>query len=105
MIEKSRQHRRKGVKVTFSIPIDWLDRDASVVGDFNDWDPGAMPLRKKGAVRRASVVLQPGRAYAFRYLDSLGRWYDDPAADDVVANADGGSDCVIDLCDPVDSVH
>jgi 1,4-alpha-glucan branching enzyme len=104
MIEKRPQHRKRGVKVTFSIPLEWLDRGASVVGDFNDWDPAATPLRKQGPVRTASVVLEPGRVYAFRYLDSLGRWHDDPAADDVRSNAAGGTDCVIDLRDPQDAV-
>lgn len=105
MIEKRHRHRGSGAKVTFSIPVEWLDRDASVVGDFNDWDPTAMPLRKRGSVRTASVVLQPGRRYAFRYLDSLGRWHDDPAADDVASNETGGTDCVVDLRDPAEPDH
>ncbi len=105
MIEKHRQPRKRVVKVTFSIPIEWMDRGASVVGDFNDWDPTATPLRKRGSVRMVSVALEPGRVYAFRYLDTLGRWHDDPAADDVRPNASGGTDCVIDLRDPQDSVR
>ena len=99
MIEKNHKHRGRGVKVTFSIPVEWLDCGASVVGDFNDWDPTATPLRKKGAVRAASIVLDPGRSYAFRYLDVHGRWHNDPGADDTVANAFGGTDSVIDLSD------
>ena len=102
MIEKKAQARKPVVKVTFSIPREWMDRDVSVVGDFNDWDPTATPLRRKGAVRTASVALETGRVYAFRYLDSLGRWHDDPAADDVRPNASGGTDCLIDLCDRQD---
>ena len=99
MIDKNHKHRGRGVKVTFSIPIEWLDCGASVVGDFNDWDPTATPLRKKGGVRTASVVLDPGPRYRFRYLDVHGRWHDDPSADDVEANAFGGTDNVIDLSD------
>ena len=97
MITKNAKHRGPNVKVTFSIPTGWLDRPACVVGDFNDWDPTATPMRKKGADRVASVVVEPGRCYAFRYLDADGRWYDDPAADRVVANRFGGTDSVIDL--------
>ena len=99
MIEKKAQRRKGLVKVTFSIPIEWMDHGASVVGDFNDWDPTATPLRKKGSVRTASVELEPGRVYAFRYLDTRGRWHDDPQADDVRPNAVGGTDCVLDLRD------
>jgi 1,4-alpha-glucan branching enzyme len=102
VIEKTVKHRGRKVKVTFSIPVEWLDRPVSVVGDFNDWDPGAKALRKKGAVRTASVDLEPGRRYRFRYLDADGRWHDDPAADDVVPNEAGGTDCVIDLTEPDD---
>lgn len=97
MIEKNHKHRGRGVKVTFSIPVDWLDCNACVVGDFNEWDPTATPLRKKGGVRTASVVLHPGERHAFRYLDARGRWHDDPAADDLVPNGCGGFNGVVDL--------
>lgn len=97
MIDKNHKHRGRGVKVTFSIPIDWLDCGASVVGDFNEWDPAANPLRKKGGIRTTSVVLEPDRSYAFRYLDIHGRWHDDPSADRTVENVFGGTDNVIDL--------
>jgi hypothetical protein len=103
VIEKHHKHRGRGVKVTFSIPLEWIDCAVAVVGDFNDWDPTANPLRKRGHVRRASVVLDPGRAYAFRYLDARGRWYDDPGADHLVANTFGGTDSVIDLANPTES--
>ena len=102
MIEKHRRKRDGAVKVTFSIPVEWLDRKVSVVGDFNGWDPLANPLRRHGKVRRASVVLDPGSTHRFRYLDALGRWHDDPAADEVVANPDGGTDCILDLSDGLD---
>lgn len=97
MIEKHSRARGRGVKVTFSIPVEWLDRPVSVVGDFNDWDPTVTPLRKRGSIRAASVILEAGSVHEFRYLDGLARWHDDPEADDVVANATGGTNCVLDL--------
>lgn len=100
MIDKKFQRRGGRVKVTFSIPTEWLDRPTSVVGDFNDWDPTATPLRKKGSLRSATVVLDEGGQYAFRYLDSDGRWHDDPAADSISPNPDGGTNCVVDLRRP-----
>src|SRR5690606_37612857 len=81
MIEKNAKARGKGVKVTFAIPVEWLDQKVSVVGDFNDWDPMANPMRKKGAVRTTSVDLAAGSVYRFRYLDARGHWFDDPGAD------------------------
>lgn len=97
MIDKHVKHRGKGTKVTFSIPKEWIDRPVSLVGEFNNWDRDANPLRKRGAVWTTSVVLEPGRRYRFRYVDAWDRWHDDPAADDVVPNDAGSQDCVIDL--------
>jgi hypothetical protein len=53
----------------------------SLVGDFNDWDPSAMPLRPTadGAVWSVTVPLTPGRhEYAF-VVDGTD-WVPDPAA-------------------------
>ena len=101
MIEKKKAKRSKDTKVTFSIPIEWLPRKVSVVGDFNGWDHEATPMRKKGGHWVASVALANGERYRFRYVDELGRWHDDPAADDVVPNDVGGEDGIIDLTEPV----
>lgn len=97
MIKKRPNAKTQEVKVSFSIPHEWCDGAVSVVGDFNDWDPLATPLRKRGDVRTAAVVLESGREYRFRYLDAHGRWHDDPEADRMLPNELGGADCVIDL--------
>ena len=88
------------VKVTFAIPTDGTDERVSVVGDFNDWDPVATPLAKRGERLRASVVVDAGRRYAFRYLADGGRWFNDEEADDYQGNDFGGSDSVVDLTRP-----
>ena len=97
VIDKRRGRNKTEIRVTFSIPVAWLDRQVAVVGDFNDWDPTATPMRKKGDVRSATVVLPAGHRYRFRYLDVLGRWHDDPAADEVEPSGYGTTDCIIDL--------
>ena len=71
-----------------------------VLGDFNDWDSGGLPLRRKGATWKASITLDAGRTYAFRYRRSNGQWFNDPGADDYEPNQYGGHDCVIDLTNP-----
>jgi 1,4-alpha-glucan branching enzyme len=88
------------VKVIFALPVDGTDERVSVVGDFNDWDPVATPLARRRAMLRASVVLEAGRRYAFRYLADGGRWFNDDEADDYQANDFGGSDSVLDLTAP-----
>lgn len=103
MIEKRGQKRGKAIKVIFSIPVEWLSRPVAVVGDFNDWDPGVNPLRKRGSRWQTSIVFEPGRRYAFRYLDVDGRWHDEPGADDIEINEQGGTNCILDLTEPADS--
>ena len=83
--------------VTFSLPCPGPAASVVVLGDFNGWDPTATPMRKAGDVQTASVVLEGGRRYFFRYLDEEGRWFNDEKADDYVSNDYGESNCVIDL--------
>lgn len=88
------------VEVTFT--ADHLgigEMPASVVGDFNDWDPHTNPLRNFSGHRRAVVTVRAGRRYSFRYL-SEGRWFNDNAADDYAPNDFGGLDSVLDLTEP-----
>jgi 1,4-alpha-glucan branching enzyme len=89
------------VKATFAIPAGEADEHVSVVGDFNNWDPAATPLARRQETLRASVLLDPGRRYAFRYLADGGHWFNDDEADDYQGNDFGGSDSVIDLTKPV----
>ncbi len=67
-------------RVTFSVPTP-ADRVVSVVGTFNDWQPGRHELRRRrGGTSSVSVVLPPGEHH-FRYLATGGEWADDPDAD------------------------
>jgi hypothetical protein len=51
-----------------------------VVGDFNDWDPAATPLRptKEGGVWSVELRLKPGR-YNYTFLIDGRRWEGDPS--------------------------
>lgn len=70
------------VKVTFVVSADECDQPVSVVGEFNDWDPLATPLRKRSnGTRSASVELPTGGSYRFRYLADGGMWFCDPDTD------------------------
>ncbi len=71
---------------------------ASVVGDFNNWDPYATPVHNFSGHRRATATVAPGR-YRFRYL-CADVWYNDEAADDYEPNDVGGMDSVLDLTEP-----
>ena len=85
---KKRHFRKKGIcKVTFVVPE---NRESAVqkihvVGEFNDWSPSATPMkRSQNGFYSASVDLEPGREYQFRYLINDQRWENDPEADDSV---------------------
>lgn len=69
--------------LTFALPLDEPTGAVSVVGTFNDWQPGRHELvpRKRG-YRSVSVTVPAGE-YHFRYLASGGVWLDDEHADAV----------------------
>jgi len=69
-------------------------RDVSVVGTFNQWNPGATPLRCRGGVKWFTYVsLGLGRHEYCFVVD--GKRVDDPAAKEYVSNGSGGKNAVI----------
>lgn len=94
MISTKKVSRAK-VRVTFELPDE--GPSVGVAGDFNDWDPSATQLRKRSGARRASVVLESGQRYSFRYRNSEGAWFNDPHAHGYQTNQFGDSNSVIDL--------
>lgn len=86
----------KKVKVTFVQPHDPAQPRISVVGDFNSWDPNATPLVKRNNnTRSASVTLDGGKRYAFRYYAEDGAWFNDEAADAYEASEHGSPNCIL----------
>ena len=82
VIKTARPDRDDVVRVTFVLPVDEPSGAVSVVGNFNDWDPFAHPLRKRtNGTRSASVKVPAGTRLHFRYLGEGGIWFDDAAAD------------------------
>jgi 1,4-alpha-glucan branching enzyme len=69
---------RGEVRVTFTLPAEQPAGPVSVVGDFNNWDPHAHPLRKRSNNTRSAVIsVPPGSTLCFRYLGDGGMWFDD----------------------------
>ncbi|MEV1144509.1 isoamylase early set domain-containing protein [Micromonospora sp. NPDC049799] len=70
-------------RVTFCLPRDAPPGPVSVVGCFNDWEPGRHELvARRDGTRTVTVRLGPGE-YRFRYLATGGVWLDDESADRV----------------------
>ncbi|MGH3599354.1 MAG: isoamylase early set domain-containing protein [Pseudonocardiaceae bacterium] len=82
--------------VAFSLPFNGLDGPIAVVGDFNGWDPEATLMIERGTTCQASVVVDAGRRYAFRYRTASGRWFNDEAAHDYEQNGFGEKNSVVD---------
>ncbi len=97
MIRKQKAPKSGGVKVTFVLPEDHRHAGhVSVVGDFNDWDPEALVLKKRSnKTYSASVTLPPGERYAFRYRTEDAHWFNDEAADEYEPNSTGGENCIL----------
>lgn len=56
--------------------------DALLLGDFNNWDPSegiGLKVQKDGTLA-ATVALEPGKTYQYRYFLSDGRWVNDANA-------------------------
>jgi 1,4-alpha-glucan branching enzyme len=73
------------VKVTFALSADEIAQPVSVLGDFNNWDPHAHPMKKRSNGTCSAVVEVPaGSAFRFKYLSADGTWFCDPEAEAVV---------------------
>jgi 1,4-alpha-glucan branching enzyme len=86
MIKVDKPTRAGTVRVTFVLPATEPAGAVSVVGDFNDWDPHAHPLRKCSSGARTAVVTIPaGATVHFRYLAEGGVWFDDETVSELDA--------------------
>jgi 1,4-alpha-glucan branching enzyme len=94
---KSRGARGR-VSVTFTIDRGVGAQTAAVCGEWNGWSADADVMRRdaEGGFS-ATVDLEAGRAYRFRYLLDGERWDNDWAADAYLPNGFGGDDSVVDL--------
>ncbi len=88
---------KKGVcKVTFELPKEVGAQTASVVGEFNNWDAEATPMkRKRDGSFSAAISLDAGKEYRFRYWLDNARWENDWNADAYIPNAFGTEDSLV----------
>ena len=86
-ISKTYSKSKPVCKVTFEVSADIVNgaKSVSLVGDFNEWNPTALKKQKDGAFK-ASIELEKGREFAFRYLVDNDVWINDEAADKYTAN-------------------
>ena len=98
MLKRRKISGSNTVKVSFILPADDSRLPASVVGDFNEWNPEADPLvRRSNATFSAVVPLVADATYHFRYRSEDGTWFNDEAADGYESNVHGSTDCLVEL--------
>ena len=94
-IKKKYFKSRNACKVTFSLP-EVAAPDAKsvyIAGDFNNWSvhANAMKKLKKGGYT-ATLELEPGKEYQFRYIIDESKWENDWNPDKYVKSPYGDSD-------------
>lgn len=93
-IEKKMMQKNNLCKVKFSVPKEVAEASTSVhlVGDFNDWDTSAIPMKKtRSGTYNVVLELETGKEYQFRYLLDNHRWENDVNADRFTPNGFGDS--------------
>jgi 1,4-alpha-glucan branching enzyme len=97
MLQKKYLENRK-VEVTFRMPpLDGVV-ELYLCGDFNRWAVNGVPLMQEpDGEWVATLVLDAGKSYRFRYCDNQGTWHNDWEADAYVPNDYGSDDSVLDL--------
>lgn len=89
MLEKQYLKTKPRCKVKFIAP-EAITNDAksiTLAGEFNDWDPSATKLKKhRGGIYSATVELEVGHEYQYRYVVNGERWENDWTADKYVPN-------------------
>ncbi|OGS33814.1 MAG: glycoside hydrolase [Elusimicrobia bacterium RIFOXYB2_FULL_49_7] len=94
-IKKEYQKNKKFSKVTFTLPKEAAKggRTVYVVGEFNNWETYATPLKKqKNGSFTTTLNLEAGREYQFRYLIDENIWENDAEADRYVPTPFGNSE-------------
>jgi 1,4-alpha-glucan branching enzyme len=94
MIKK--QFLKTKCKVTFEVSKEIEADTVALVGEFNDWNVSAMPMKRlKSGVWKATVDLKKDDSYQFRYLVDGNAWMNDIAADNYIANNVDGDNSVV----------
>jgi hypothetical protein len=84
------------VDVRFTLPAEVQAGTVALCGEFNNWSAEDTRLERSGdGSWQATVALEPGRSYRYRYLLDGERWENAWHADCYVPNSYGSTDSVV----------
>jgi predicted carbohydrate-binding protein with CBM48 len=84
------------IDVTFTLPAEVHSGTVALCGEFNNWSAEHVWLQRgSDGSWRATVALEPGRSYRYRYLLDGERWENAWQADCYVPNSYGSADSVV----------
>ena len=88
MITKKYLKSKPLCKVTFDLGADAVTdaKNVMLVGEFNNWDTTATPMKKSKSGFKVTLDLETGKDYEFRYLINDEKWENDWNADTYVPN-------------------
>jgi len=99
MIKKQFLKSKPVCKTTFTVDKAVADgaETVALVGEFNDWDVNApIEMKKlKNGTFKATVELETGKEYQFRYLIDGENWANDEEADKYVTSPFGSENSVV----------
>lgn len=96
MLKKRYYKGGKNCRIWFYLPPEVEANTAHLVGDFNQWDEAANPMKeRKDGTFYTAVTLEKGKDYEFRYLLDNERWENDWDADAYASNKLGIENSVV----------
>ncbi len=96
MLKKRYISDGKICKVTFILPSQIGAQSAMLVGDFNNWDKTATPMKQsKDGKWQVELKLDAGQEYQFRYFVNEGEWHNDGNADKYAVHPYGGENSTV----------
>lgn len=102
-LQKQFLKSKQACKVTFSLPQAAANgaKEVKVLGDFNNWEQDkGIPMKVKNGEYVASVELEAGKEYQFRYLLDNETWENDGAADGYAPTPFGVENSVVAVYPP-----
>lgn len=98
MLIKNYSKTGRYCRITFKVPADVDAQQATLCGEFNNWDRTTNPMKRlKDGGFSATISVPSGQSYRFRYLLDDQRWENEWEADAYVPNEYGSEDSLVNV--------